>query len=526
MKKYILKGKKSNYYTRRGEMKIRTFRGCFALFARAFSGGGNVEILGERRVCALLLAAAGSLACLMLLFTTSSGAQAQAVARSEGAVAAAGEDCVEFEDEAGDEDNNGTGLDSVQNENNDTVDTEQINDTGGTSGSGADLYVGTQQSDTVTSQQVQDDESGDVQQSLDTGNEGNGNDNLQSQESEDEDNGDTTSNNTEDTGDTTSNDATSEDETSNNAQDNGDTLSDDTEDNDDECVVAKSVPDELLPPTGISAKPRNDDPAEKKKSDRQKKQSTRGANSSDRNEKASDRDGEQKTSAAKKQSSRVQEQKKSGGKKKVEIKDRLSGKTVEVEDRSSKKPRQESLGDRSKAATTPDPAPRLAANWSSPSRQELVSAGKLRRFAPNPAGSEMTMSVRALGLYDAPVASSGRRENLDYGLIRMPRTDLPWSEGKEKNVYVAGHYLGLEGTNSRMVFYNLHKLKKGDEIALKDSLGQVYKYRVSEKFAAESDDNWAMGKVRDRDMLTLQTCIPPDFGKRLLVRADRVRNNR
>jgi LPXTG-site transpeptidase (sortase) family protein len=77
-----------------------------------------------------------------------------------------------------------------------------------------------------------------------------------------------------------------------------------------------------------------------------------------------------------------------------------------------------------------------------------------------------------------------------------------------------------------MVFYNLHKLKKGDEIALKDELGRVYKYRVSEKFAAESRDSWAMGEVRDRDMLTLQTCIPPDFGKRLLVRADRVRDDR
>jgi len=138
----------------------------------------------------------------------------------------------------------------------------------------------------------------------------------------------------------------------------------------------------------------------------------------------------------------------------------------------------------------------------------------------------MTMSVRALGLYDAPVASSGRSEDLDNGLLRMPQTDLPWEEGDEKNVYVAGHYLGLEGTNSRMVFYNLHELRKGDEIALKDELGQVYKYRVSEKFAAGSGDSWAMGEVRDRDMLTLQTCIPPDFGKRLLVRADRVRADR
>lgn len=479
--------------------------------------------LGARRICALLLAAVGGLACLMLLFTTSSGAQAQAVARANGAVAAAGEDCVEFEDEVGGQTTESeetvteqtpereVEIQSAGNENNAVEPLSQIDSTGETTGNGADINVRTQQENGANGgTQTQDAQSGDIQQSVDTGNE------------------DTTSN------DTTSNDTTSEDGTSNNTT-SDEATSDDTEDNDgnndnDECVVAGSVPDELLPPTGVSAEPQNDGLAEKteKDSNRQKKQSTRDTNSSNRNEKASDRDGEQKkTSSAKKSSSRIQEQKKSGGsKKKVEIKDRPSGKTVEVEDRSSKTPRQESLGDRSKAATTPDPAPRLATNWSSPSRQEVVSAGKLRRFAPNPAGSEMTMSVRALGLYEAPVASSGRPEDLDNGLIRMPRTDLPWSEGKEKNVYVAGHYLGVEGTNSRMVFYNLHKLKKGDEIVLKDSLGQVYKYRVSEKFAAESDDNWAMGKVRDRDMLTLQTCIPPDFGKRLLVRADRVRDDR
>ena len=49
--------------------------------------------------------------------------------------------------------------------------------------------------------------------------------------------------------------------------------------------------------------------------------------------------------------------------------------------------------------------------------------------------------------------------------------------------------LGCEGANSRTVFYNLHELKKGDEIALKEGLGQVYKHRVSEKFAAEPEDS-------------------------------------
>jgi len=506
-----------------------------SLWTRIFRRG-NVVVLDQRRICALLLAAAGTLACLMLLFTTSSGAQeAQAVARPEGAVAAAGEDCVEFEDEGntndnadtptgedeatdeqttaseGDEDNTDTELDSVQNENNDAVETEQINDTGGTSGRGADLDVGTrQQSDIVTGRQVQEGASGDIQQSLQLGDEGDSGNDPQSQQPQDEDNGDDTSSlQDEEDGDTTSNDA------------------EDNDGNDDECIIAESVPDELLPPTGVSARSQNDGSAEKKEKDpnRQKKQSTRVESSSDRDGEQKKTGSAEKSSTAKEQRSRIREQKKPGGSKKVEIKDRSSSEAVEVEDRSSKRPRQESLGANSNAATTPDPAPRLAANWSSPSRREVAATEKIRRFAPRP-GSEMTMSVRALGLYDAPVASSGRSEDLDNGLLRMPQTDLPWEEGDEKNVYVAGHYLGLEGTNSRMVFYNLHELRKGDEIALKDELGQVYKYRVSEKFAAGSGDSWAMGEVRDRDMLTLQTCIPPDFGKRLLVRADRVRDDR
>jgi len=126
-----------------------------------------------------------------------------------------------------------------------------------------------------------------------------------------------------------------------------------------------------------------------------------------------------------------------------------------------------------------------------------------------------------MGLYDAPVGGYNHLEDLDNGLVRMPKTSLPWDSGKQKNVYIAGHYLGVPDTKSRLVFYNLNKLKKGDELVLKDSLGQSYKYRVSEKFAAKPNEPWVMGQVRNRDMLTLQTCIPPDFGKRLIVRADR-----
>jgi sortase A len=42
-------------------------------------------------------------------------------------------------------------------------------------------------------------------------------------------------------------------------------------------------------------------------------------------------------------------------------------------------------------------------------------------------------------------------------------------------------------------------------------------------FEVEPNDSWVMGKVRGRDMLTLQTCTPiPTWEKRLIVRADRL----
>jgi sortase A len=74
-----------------------------------------------------------------------------------------------------------------------------------------------------------------------------------------------------------------------------------------------------------------------------------------------------------------------------------------------------------------------------------------------------------------------------------------------------------------MIFYNLDKLKPGDEVVLKDRAGTSYRYRVSEVFITDPRDVWVMGQVRGRDMVTLQTCTPiPTFEKRLIVRADRV----
>ncbi len=46
---------------------------------------------------------------------------------------------------------------------------------------------------------------------------------------------------------------------------------------------------------------------------------------------------------------------------------------------------------------------------------------------------------------------------------------------------------------------------------------------MTDAFVVNPDDTRVMGRIRGRDVLTLQTCTPiPGFGKRLIVRAERV----
>jgi sortase A len=63
--------------------------------------------------------------------------------------------------------------------------------------------------------------------------------------------------------------------------------------------------------------------------------------------------------------------------------------------------------------------------------------------------------------------------------------------------------MGFRGTWSRMIFYNLDKLKEGDKVVLKDRSGNSYRYRVSEALVTDPTDVWMMGQVRGRDMVTL-----------------------
>jgi sortase A len=161
-------------------------------------------------------------------------------------------------------------------------------------------------------------------------------------------------------------------------------------------------------------------------------------------------------------------------------------------------------------------------DWPRPTQQEIQEANSPRHYHLVP-GAVMGLTIESIGIHDAPVFDSDGYNALVNGIAHVPGTSWPWSQTPQRNVYLAGHRMGYRGTWSRMLFYNLDELQKGDKIVLKDRSGRSYEYRVSEIFQAEPTDAWVMGQVRGRDMVSLQTCTPLyTFEHRLIVRADRI----
>ncbi len=183
-----------------------------------------------------------------------------------------------------------------------------------------------------------------------------------------------------------------------------------------------------------------------------------------------------------------------------------------------------------KLEARPDPRPerglgprRLGrAGAPGPVGEELRKPSALRRFELPP-GTVMSLTIKALGIRNAPVRGSDSERALDNGVIHEPDTSRPWDEGAQRNVYLVGHRLGWPGTGSHRIFYNLDKLATGDRIVLRDRRGHRFEYRVTDSLLVGPEDSWVKEVVPGRDMLSLQTCTPiPTFEKRLIVRADRV----
>jgi sortase A len=170
----------------------------------------------------------------------------------------------------------------------------------------------------------------------------------------------------------------------------------------------------------------------------------------------------------------------------------------------------------------PETLPAQEADWPMPTREQVETTREPRRYDP-PSGATLGLTIGSIGLYDVPVLRSDTQGALDNGVIHARGTSMPWSGTPERNVYLAGHRLGWPGTGSHLVFYRLDELSRGDQISLRSRDGGTYRYRVTESFVVDPSEVWVMGRVRGRDMLTLQTCTPiPGFQERLIVRAERV----
>ena len=106
----------------------------------------------------------------------------------------------------------------------------------------------------------------------------------------------------------------------------------------------------------------------------------------------------------------------------------------------------------------------------------------------------------------------------DYAGVHIKHTGYPWEE--EANVYIAGHRLGYEGTNSHLAFWDLNKLEKGDEVYITDSEGRQYTYVVFKKVVTTPENLRVLAPLKGKNIVTLQPCTLPDYKDRLLVRAE------
>jgi|SRR5918999_425977 sortase A len=106
----------------------------------------------------------------------------------------------------------------------------------------------------------------------------------------------------------------------------------------------------------------------------------------------------------------------------------------------------------------------------------------------------------------------------DYAGVHLKHTGFPWE--KEANVYIAGHRLGYENTDSWLAFWDLNKLDEGDEFYITDSEGRKYTYEVFRKFVAAPKNLSVLAPVEGKNIVTLQSCTLPDYTDRLLVRGE------
>jgi sortase A len=153
---------------------------------------------------------------------------------------------------------------------------------------------------------------------------------------------------------------------------------------------------------------------------------------------------------------------------------------------------------------------------------ETVRAPLRDSKAETPESKKLELTVPALDrvdgvpVYDVP--ESGYEKALHDGTVHVRGTGFPWQ--REANVYIAGHRVGYPGTRSNLVFWDLDKLEKGDEIFLTNADGTRYTYEVFRKRVISPDAVSIMRTTKGKNIVSLQTCTLPDYSHRLIVQGE------
>jgi sortase A len=129
---------------------------------------------------------------------------------------------------------------------------------------------------------------------------------------------------------------------------------------------------------------------------------------------------------------------------------------------------------------------------------------------PDPVSEPVSFSIPKLGIENANIESVGLDKENKMDIPKKDQ-DVAWynlgaKPGEAGNAVMAGHLDTKTGAPA--VFYEINKLKPGDELSVKDKDGKIYKYAVIEVKTYELDE-FPLEEVfgaGDKPRLNLITC--------------------
>jgi len=166
-----------------------------------------------------------------------------------------------------------------------------------------------------------------------------------------------------------------------------------------------------------------------------------------------------------------------------------------------------------------------ATNASSPNAFNVPRLGSGQETTPlsgGPKDKTLKLTIPAMNQIEndtvPDVPGTDKNALGSHAAIHLEGTGFPWQE--EANVYLAGHRLGYANTDSWLAFWDLNKLKDGDEVFVEDADGTRYTYKVFNETVVGPSDLSVTKPEPGKNVLTLQTCTLPDYKERLIVQAE------